>query len=187
LRFRPFLLGNAPDPASLKLRDTGEQLFPIKQAHGQGKKELGETLRFRSMVIGNFLDEHFENDLIKPQISGAGKRRRIPRAIAASCMEEKPRPSRGWRNSARPRAGPIGLAMFPPRRWRTSGSSSAKAFWSMSVPSPRISRPACEESGTRRQPHIEQLRSSPLRLGGFTAASKARRATSAGSPFVTPA
>ncbi|UWQ74309.1 NAD(P)/FAD-dependent oxidoreductase [Leisingera sp. M658] len=69
---RPFLLRNAPDPSSLKPRDIGELLFLIKQAHGLGKKELGETLRFWSMSIGDFLDEHFENDLIKAHIAGAG-------------------------------------------------------------------------------------------------------------------
>ncbi|WP_027255993.1 phytoene desaturase family protein [Leisingera aquimarina] len=69
---RPFLLRNAPDPTSLKPRDIGELLFLIKQAHGLGKKELGETLRFWSMSIGDFLDEHFENDLIKAHIAGAG-------------------------------------------------------------------------------------------------------------------
>lgn len=69
---RPFLLRNAPDPTSLKPRDIGELLFLIKQAHGLGKKELGETLRFWSMSIGDFLDEHFESDLIKAHIAGAG-------------------------------------------------------------------------------------------------------------------
>ena len=69
---RPFLLRNAPDPTSMKPRDIGELLFLIKQAHGVGKKELGETLRFWSMSIGDFLDEHFENDLIKAHIAGAG-------------------------------------------------------------------------------------------------------------------
>ncbi len=69
---RPFLLRNAPDPTSLKPRDIGELLFLIKKAHGLGKKELGETLRFWSMSIGDFLDEHFENDLIKAHIAGAG-------------------------------------------------------------------------------------------------------------------
>ncbi|MFW8595293.1 phytoene desaturase family protein [Cribrihabitans neustonicus] len=69
---RPFLLRSAPDPTSLKPRDIGELLFLIKQAHGLGKKELGETQRFWSMSIGDFLDEHFENDLIKAHIAGAG-------------------------------------------------------------------------------------------------------------------
>jgi phytoene dehydrogenase-like protein len=69
---RPFLLRNAPDPTSLKPRDISELLFLVKQAHGLGANELGETLRFWSMSIGDFLDEHFETDLIKTHIAGAG-------------------------------------------------------------------------------------------------------------------
>lgn len=69
---RPFLLRNAPDPTSLKPRDISELMFLIKQAHGLGGKELGETLRFWSMSIGDFLDEHFENDLIKAHLAGSG-------------------------------------------------------------------------------------------------------------------
>lgn len=69
---RPFLLRNAPDPSSLRPRDLSELLFLLKKAHGLGAKELGETLRFWTMSIGDFLDEHFENDLIKAHIAGAG-------------------------------------------------------------------------------------------------------------------
>ena len=69
---RPFLLRNAPDPTSLNPRDLSELLFLIKKAHGLGARELGETLRFWTMSIGDFLDEHFESDLIKAHIAGAG-------------------------------------------------------------------------------------------------------------------
>lgn len=69
---RPFLLRNAPDPASLKPRDLGELLFLIRQAHGLGRRELEETLRFWTMSIGDFLDEHFESDLIKAHLAGSG-------------------------------------------------------------------------------------------------------------------
>lgn len=69
---RPFLLRNAPDPASLKPRDLNELLFLVKKAHDLGAKELGETLRFWTMSIGDFLDEHFENDLIKAHLAGSG-------------------------------------------------------------------------------------------------------------------
>ena len=69
---RPFLLRNAPDPTSLHPRDLSELLFLIKKAHGLGARELGETLRFWTMSIGDFLDEHFESDLIKAHIAGAG-------------------------------------------------------------------------------------------------------------------
>lgn len=69
---RPFLLRNAPDPASLRPRDLGELLFLIRQAHGLGRRELDETLRFWTMSIGDFLDEHFESDLIKAHLAGSG-------------------------------------------------------------------------------------------------------------------
>ncbi|MDF1727034.1 MAG: NAD(P)/FAD-dependent oxidoreductase [Sulfitobacter sp.] len=69
---RPFLLRNAPDPTSLHPRDLGELAFLVKKAHGLGARELGETIRFWTMSIGDFLDEHFENDLIKAHLAGSG-------------------------------------------------------------------------------------------------------------------
>ena len=69
---RPFLLRNAPDPTSLKPRDLSELLFLVKQANGLGARELGETMRFWTMSIGDFLDEHFENDLVKAHLAGSG-------------------------------------------------------------------------------------------------------------------
>lgn len=69
---RPFLLRNAPDPAALRPRDIHELLFLLKKAHGLGAKELGETLRFWTMSIGDFLDEHFDSDLIKAHMAGSG-------------------------------------------------------------------------------------------------------------------
>jgi len=69
---RPFLLRDAPDPASMAPRDLGEMGYLVKKAWGLGKRELGETLRFWTMSIGDFLDEHFENDLIKAHLAGSG-------------------------------------------------------------------------------------------------------------------
>ncbi|WP_137700778.1 phytoene desaturase family protein [Marimonas lutisalis] len=69
---RPFLLRDAPDPASLRPRDLGEMAYLVKKAHGLGARELGETLRFWTMSIGDFLNEHFENDLIKAHLAGSG-------------------------------------------------------------------------------------------------------------------
>ena len=69
---RPFLLRNAPDPTSLKPRDMGELLFLVRKAHDLGARELGETLRFWTMSIGDFLDEHLESDLIKAHLAGSG-------------------------------------------------------------------------------------------------------------------
>ena len=69
---RPFLLRDAPDPASLRPRDLGEMAYLVKKAHDLGPRELGETLRFWTMSIGDFLDEHFENPLIKAHMAGSG-------------------------------------------------------------------------------------------------------------------
>lgn len=69
---RPFLLRRAPDPTSLHPRDLGELAYLVKQAHGLGPRELGETIRFWTMSIGDFLDEHFESDLIKAHLAGSG-------------------------------------------------------------------------------------------------------------------
>ena len=69
---RPFLLRSAPDPTSFKINDLQELLYLVKRAHGLGSRELAETLRFWTMSIGDFLDEHFENDLIKAHLAGSG-------------------------------------------------------------------------------------------------------------------
>jgi phytoene dehydrogenase-like protein len=69
---RPFLLRNAPDPTSLAPRDLQELLYLVKKTYDLGAREIGETLRFWTVSIGDFLDEHFESDLIKAHLAGSG-------------------------------------------------------------------------------------------------------------------
>ena len=69
---RPFLLRNAPDPTSVRPRDLSEMAFLIKRGYELGTKELQDTMRFWTMSIGDFLDEHFENDLLKAHLAGSG-------------------------------------------------------------------------------------------------------------------
>ena len=69
---RPFLLRNAPDPTSIRPRDLSEMAYLVKRAYELGKKELQNTMRFWTMSIGDFLDEHFENDLLKAHLAGSG-------------------------------------------------------------------------------------------------------------------
>ncbi len=69
---RPFLLRDAPDPLSMRPRDLGEMAYLVKRAWGLGARELAETLRFWTISIGDFLDQHFENDLIKAHLAGSG-------------------------------------------------------------------------------------------------------------------
>ncbi len=69
---RPFLLRTAPDPTSLKPRDIGELMFLLKRTYNLGLKEIGETMRFWPMSVGDFLDEYFESDIIKATYAGSG-------------------------------------------------------------------------------------------------------------------
>ncbi|MEZ5892265.1 MAG: NAD(P)/FAD-dependent oxidoreductase [Parvularculaceae bacterium] len=69
---RPFLLRPAPDPTSMKPRDIGELMFLIKRMYDIGPREVGEMIRFWTMSIGDFLDEHFEHELVKASLAGSG-------------------------------------------------------------------------------------------------------------------
>ncbi|MCP3689295.1 MAG: NAD(P)/FAD-dependent oxidoreductase [Gammaproteobacteria bacterium] len=69
---RPFLLRTVPDPTSLKPRDLGELMFMLKRTYNLGMKEIGETLRFWTMSVGDFLDEYFETEILKASIAGSG-------------------------------------------------------------------------------------------------------------------
>lgn len=69
---RPFLLRPAPDPLSLKPRDIGELMFLIRRVYDLGAREAGEMMRFWTMSIGDFLDEHFETPLIKASLAASG-------------------------------------------------------------------------------------------------------------------
>ncbi|MDA1238194.1 MAG: NAD(P)/FAD-dependent oxidoreductase [Proteobacteria bacterium] len=69
---RPFLLRPAPDPTSVRPRDLAELIYLIKKIHGLGAKEIAETIRFWTMSIGDFLNEHFDNELIKAHLAGSG-------------------------------------------------------------------------------------------------------------------
>ena len=44
----------------------------LGKANDLGSRELGETLRFWTISIGDFLDEHFDNDLMKAHLAGSG-------------------------------------------------------------------------------------------------------------------
>jgi phytoene dehydrogenase-like protein len=69
---RPFLLRSAPDPVRMAPRDISELAFLVKKANELGAREMGETIRFWTMSIGDFLDEHFESDLVKAHLAGSG-------------------------------------------------------------------------------------------------------------------
>ena len=62
---RHFLLRTPADPTSFKPRDLGEMMFMAKKFAGMGEEQVYEFIRFMTMSAGDFLDEYFENDLVK--------------------------------------------------------------------------------------------------------------------------
>lgn len=69
---RQFLLRTAPDPASARPRDLLEMLHIGKKLWGLGEDVIYDTMRFYTMSIMEFLDEYFENPLIKAAHAGSG-------------------------------------------------------------------------------------------------------------------
>ena len=69
---RQFLLRTAPDPASFKARDLMAMLHIGKQAWKLGEEVIYDMLRFYTMSITDYLNEYFENPLIKASLSGSG-------------------------------------------------------------------------------------------------------------------
>ncbi|KZX59304.1 amine oxidase [Halioglobus sp. HI00S01] len=69
---RKTLLRTPPDPSSFKPRDIGELLFLAKEFWSLGEKELYEYVRFFTMSAAEFLDDYFENDLIKAAMASPG-------------------------------------------------------------------------------------------------------------------
>ena len=69
---RKTLLRTPPDPTSFKPRDIQELLWLAKQFWSLGEKELYEYIRFFTCSAAEFLDDYFENDLIKAQMAAPG-------------------------------------------------------------------------------------------------------------------
>lgn len=62
---RPLLMRTPPDPTSLRPRDIGELLFLGRKFHDLGEAEMYDIVRFWTMSIAEYLDEHFESDVVK--------------------------------------------------------------------------------------------------------------------------
>jgi phytoene dehydrogenase-like protein len=69
---RKTLLRTPPDPTSFKPRDIREMLWLGKQMWAMGEKEIYEYIRFFTMSAAEFLDDYFENDLIKAAMASPG-------------------------------------------------------------------------------------------------------------------
>ena len=69
---RQFLLRTPPDPTSFKPRDLLELLYTARETLNLGEDLIYDTMRFYTMSISDFLDEYFENELVKASHSGSG-------------------------------------------------------------------------------------------------------------------
>ena len=69
---RKTLLRTPPDPTSFRLRDIKELLWLAKEFWSLGEKELYEYIRFFTMSAADFLDDYFEDDLIKAAMASPG-------------------------------------------------------------------------------------------------------------------
>ncbi|WNC68845.1 NAD(P)/FAD-dependent oxidoreductase [Thalassotalea nanhaiensis] len=68
---RHFLLRTPADPSSLKPRDLKELLHMGKKFGELGEEQIYEFMRFLTMSAADFLDEYFENDLLKSSLASA--------------------------------------------------------------------------------------------------------------------
>lgn len=62
---RPLLMRTPPDPASFRPRDIGELAWLGKQMFGLSEAQMCDMIRFWSMSIADYLDQYFENPVIK--------------------------------------------------------------------------------------------------------------------------
>ena len=69
---RKTLMRTPPDPTSFRPRDIMELLWLAKQFWKLGEKELYEYVRFFTMSAAEFLEDYFENDLIKAAMASPG-------------------------------------------------------------------------------------------------------------------
>jgi phytoene dehydrogenase-like protein len=69
---RKTLLRTPPDPTSFRPRDIRELLFLGRKFWALGEKEMYEYVRFFTMSAADFLEDYFENDLIKAAMASPG-------------------------------------------------------------------------------------------------------------------
>jgi len=69
---RDTLLRTPPDPTSFKPKDIKELLAIGSKFMEMGEDRMGETIRFWTMSVAEYLDEYFESDIIKTTKSGSG-------------------------------------------------------------------------------------------------------------------
>ncbi|MDH3621522.1 MAG: NAD(P)/FAD-dependent oxidoreductase [Gammaproteobacteria bacterium] len=69
---RKTLMRTPPEPTSLRPRDLMEFLYLARQFWSLGEKEIYEYVRFFTMSAAEFLEDYFENDLVKAAMASPG-------------------------------------------------------------------------------------------------------------------
>ncbi|MEO0425553.1 MAG: NAD(P)/FAD-dependent oxidoreductase [Pseudomonadota bacterium] len=69
---RKTLMRTPPDPTSFRLRDLREFLYLGQKFWALGERELYEYVRFFTMSAAEFLEDYFENELIKGAMASPG-------------------------------------------------------------------------------------------------------------------
>ena len=69
---RDTLMRTPPDPTSFRPRDIKELIYLGGRLMELGEDRIYETIRFWTMSVAEYLDEYFENDVIKTSLSGSG-------------------------------------------------------------------------------------------------------------------
>ena len=69
---RKTLMRTPPDPTSLHPRDLGELFYLGRQMWSLGEREIYEYIRFFTMSAAEFLEDYFENDLIRASMATPG-------------------------------------------------------------------------------------------------------------------
>lgn len=69
---QPLLMRTAPDPFSFKPRDISELLYLARKFGDMGAADMASMMRFWTMSISDYLDEYFENPVIKASLAISG-------------------------------------------------------------------------------------------------------------------
>jgi phytoene dehydrogenase-like protein len=69
---RKTLMRTPPDPSSFRIRDIREMLWLAREFWSLGERELYEYVRFFTMSAADFLEDYFENDLVKAAMASPG-------------------------------------------------------------------------------------------------------------------
>ncbi len=69
---RPMLMRTPPDPTSFRPRDIQELIYIGRMFFDRSATEMHEMVRFLTMSISDYLDEYFENPVIKAYLAVSG-------------------------------------------------------------------------------------------------------------------